>query len=392
MPPAFAEKTLDGAPNPLFVQMRYGPDRTGNVYVPTPAWRAAHPHDPAVYGDVTAACLQNDVYTGSSSRTPLPGFGGPETGFEHLGSRNHGNMERNPHDLVHAYIGGDVSETEYGLMSDPGTAALDPIFYLHHCNIDRMWALWNANGNSNPTSADWLNGPARQFVMPWPDGKPWYYTPMQVSNLKELNYTYQELDLAAPRSPDLLEKRLARLGVADAAQRVSVRPPTMFLSKPPELLGASKSSIPIEGTGAHAVAVRMDTGVRRKVANSFALVANAVLPDRVHLQLENVRGALDATVLGVYINLSADATPQDRRDSLVGEIALFGLRRASVPDGEHGGGGLSFILDITNFIDQLHLNKGLDIGSIQVSLLPRHPLPEATRITVGRISIYHQGN
>jgi tyrosinase len=35
-------------------------------------------------------------------------------------------------------------------MSDPGIAALDPIFYLHHCNIDRMWAVWNGGGKANP--------------------------------------------------------------------------------------------------------------------------------------------------------------------------------------------------------------------------------------------------
>ena len=46
----------------------------------------------------------------------------------------------------------------YGLMSDPGTAGLDPIFYLHHSNIDRMWALWNANGNANPTKSDLVAG------------------------------------------------------------------------------------------------------------------------------------------------------------------------------------------------------------------------------------------
>ena len=59
----------------------------------------------------------------------------------------HGNFESNPHDLVHVYVGWRISDTNYGLMADPGTAALDPIFYLHHGNIDRMWEVWNASGN-----------------------------------------------------------------------------------------------------------------------------------------------------------------------------------------------------------------------------------------------------
>ena len=56
-------------------------------------------------------------------------------------------------------------------MAVPATAALDPIFYLHHANIDRMWTAWNKTGNNdNPTVADWLKGPQatgeRRFAMP----------------------------------------------------------------------------------------------------------------------------------------------------------------------------------------------------------------------------------
>ena len=63
-----------------------------------------------------------------------------------------GNLESNPHNQVHVDVGGNSPDGQtWGLMSDPGIAALDPIFYLHHCNIDRMWAAWNANGNPNTT-------------------------------------------------------------------------------------------------------------------------------------------------------------------------------------------------------------------------------------------------
>jgi len=41
-----------------------------------------------------------------------------------------------PHDLVHLVVGGS------GHMSDNDTAGFDPIFYLHHCNVDRLWAFW----------------------------------------------------------------------------------------------------------------------------------------------------------------------------------------------------------------------------------------------------------
>jgi tyrosinase len=34
-------------------------------------------------------------------------------------------------------------------------AARDPIFWLHHSNIDRIWASWNNGGRANPTGS-WL--------------------------------------------------------------------------------------------------------------------------------------------------------------------------------------------------------------------------------------------
>ncbi|MCA9934694.1 MAG: tyrosinase family protein [Anaerolineales bacterium] len=39
------------------------------------------------------------------------------------------------HNRVHVWIGGSMS---------PGTSPNDPAFFLHHCNVDRIWALWQA--------------------------------------------------------------------------------------------------------------------------------------------------------------------------------------------------------------------------------------------------------
>lgn len=64
-----------------------------------------------------------------------------------------GNVNGTPHGAVHGGIGG-------GMGSVP-TAALDPIFWLHHCNIDRLWNRWLAGGGgrANPPSTDtvWHN-------------------------------------------------------------------------------------------------------------------------------------------------------------------------------------------------------------------------------------------
>ena len=41
---------------------------------------------------------------------------------------------------IHDQIHGDVGLG--GHMGDPSVAAFDPIFWLHHCNVDRLLALW----------------------------------------------------------------------------------------------------------------------------------------------------------------------------------------------------------------------------------------------------------
>ncbi|MEV7442908.1 tyrosinase family protein [Streptomyces sp. NPDC091204] len=44
------------------------------------------------------------------------------------------------HNRVHTWMGGDMG---------PGTSPNDPVFYLHHCNVDRLWAKWQ---HTHPTA------------------------------------------------------------------------------------------------------------------------------------------------------------------------------------------------------------------------------------------------
>ncbi|OJA46543.1 tyrosinase [Burkholderia ubonensis] len=394
MPPAFAQQTLpDGVTaNPLYVAMRYGPNGDGDIYIPTDT-REANEQDPNPSdGDVRQACMTNDLFTGSDQATPLPGFGGPgHPWFSHKGSP-HGNMEHNPHDLVHVYTGGEISETDYGLMADPGTAGLDPIFYLHHCNIDRLWASWNAAGNLNPEETDWLKGPAKAFVMPMPGGESWQYAPKDVTNLATLNYTYEDLAVASHPAAAPLLLRLQRLGVAGLPAAAAHRAPSPRATQAPaELLGASTGAVEISGAGSGPVSVRLDADVQKRVVTSLVQASLAAPPDRVYLKLENVRGALDATVLGVYVNLPAGArTPAILRAHHAGAIALFGLRRASTADGAHGGDGLTYVLDISHLLDELYREDQLPSANITVTLLARRALPDEEKIEVGRVSVYRQ--
>ena len=72
---------------------------------------------------------------GSGERAQ-PSFDGHETGL----------LEDTPHGGVHVYVGNDYDAhgnlLKAGWMGSLYQAALDPIFWLHHANIDRLWEVW----------------------------------------------------------------------------------------------------------------------------------------------------------------------------------------------------------------------------------------------------------
>jgi tyrosinase-like protein len=51
---------------------------------------------------------------------------------------------RQIHNAVHRWVDGSMQ---------PGTSPNDPVFFLHHCNIDRLWAVWE---QKNPGAAPYL--------------------------------------------------------------------------------------------------------------------------------------------------------------------------------------------------------------------------------------------
>jgi tyrosinase len=62
-----------------------------------------------------------------------------------LGSKTE--LEFNPHDGVHGAIGGNMGVVDL--------SSRDPIFYLHHANIDRIWNGWNRRGHANSNDPMW---------------------------------------------------------------------------------------------------------------------------------------------------------------------------------------------------------------------------------------------
>jgi tyrosinase len=73
-------------------------------------------------------------------------------------------MEDNPHGEMHVRVGSEILNGVRGVFDMGGiaTSAKDPIFWLHHANIDRLWTVWSkmGGGRANPASTSkWAESP-----------------------------------------------------------------------------------------------------------------------------------------------------------------------------------------------------------------------------------------
>ena len=368
LPPAFRERKLpDGTANALFIEARFG--------------AAIHKHD----ADLTHR-IADDHFTGIATGG-AQGVGGPRTAFSHAGEAE-GLIEAAPHDLVHADVGG-----RGGLMSDPRTAALDPIFWVHHANIDRLWVVWikrNAQ-NHDPTDASWLKGPAdRPFATFNAAGKDVPAAPQNVLDTSKLGYDYEDTSdpLRGATRRTLRINALASLGGRQAAPGAEGGQ----VSKPPtvELLGASTKGIKL-GHAATATDVKLAAAPKQRLTDSFAAAKSAGAapgePDRVFLNLENIRGKNGSATFDVLLRSKQDPKAVAVH---VGSFSLFGLESASDADAAHGGRGLTKVLEVTQAIDALHAGQQLTAGALEVQIVPRSDVRDEDAISVGQVSLYRQ--
>lgn len=379
LPAEFAQPHWpDGGTNPLYVEQRYGPNNDSHVRV--------------LVRDVNLVALQDARFSGVANGGN-PGFGGVDTGFAH-GGMVHGGIESQPHDWVHGLVGGADPHRPHlpGLMSDPDTAALDPIFWLHHANIDRLWVSWNTGSphRHDPVRRTWLKGPGsvgqRPFVMPMPDGTDWKYAPQDVLQVRALGYDYDDLSPTGTgrggRRPSPVPAAAAAAAAVEQGSDAVADDDSQV-----EVIGANDAAITV--AGAAVTHVRMTAEARQQTVAGFTAAAVS-RPQRIFLDLENVRGQSDATAFDVYIGVPDGQDAAAYPDSLAGSIAPFGVRKASQPDGEHAGQGLTFVLDITQLAARLHAAGSFDVDVLPVHLVPvRAPL-DGTDLTVGRVSVVRE--
>jgi N-acetylneuraminic acid mutarotase len=106
-------------------------------------------------------------------------------------------LDTNPHFLTHLAVGGD--------MADFATVGGDPLFYLHHANLDRVWESWNRLGHNNPTDPKYLN---RTFAYGDRSGKRVDLPVSAADRVAQLGYEYDAYE-KAPKPQHLTTEEAA---------------------------------------------------------------------------------------------------------------------------------------------------------------------------------------
>lgn len=283
---------------------------------------------------------------------PDVGFGGTDA------DRRFGDVESTPHNFVHVDIA--------GLMLSPATAGQDPIFWLHHANIDRLWEVWlSLPGSVRLTDA---GGGSAFLVSQWQSAIFWFgsgqspstYTMDDVEDLTspKMGYDYESIELPAD----------AMAAIAAA------RPP----------VGGPMPLDDVEGRWAPvAAAFDLDSDEERDVAfQSRPLGLDDAPPTGLVLELAGVRAEQPHAAYVVEVR-SAPDQPAHR----AGRFATFGLA-GTAPEEER-----NYLVDATAILPEL-LSEGWTGGQLSVKVVPEEGRPDSDdpdrAIHVQQLTVYTQ--
>jgi tyrosinase len=109
LPKAYSEETINGDPNPLY---------KFHINVPSAGLDEDTSRDPGQLAELPTEQEITNIIQNNDFDDFLYDL-------------------EDVHDRMHGWVGGS--------MSNVGIASYDPIFFAHHCMIDRIWYLWQIN-------------------------------------------------------------------------------------------------------------------------------------------------------------------------------------------------------------------------------------------------------
>jgi Common central domain of tyrosinase/Polyphenol oxidase middle domain len=301
-------------------------------------------------------------------------FGGQIAPPEQFNSP-HGELESQPHDQVHSVLA--------GLMGDPDTAGEDPIFWLHHANIDRLWKRWLAQGGrQDATDAAWLN---TKFTFWDESGNAIQMSGQQiVDTLTQLHYVYDDDPPPPPLPPPPAPPH--RIAESVATQSPTLLSVTQRTGEPTKRLELSEAP--------SSVSLTMQKEATSLLNNDL----RAEWKRRVVLEIDDIQyhGSV-GTYYEVYLDLPKGVKPVYTNANFVGNLNFFALMphhaHRSVA-GAAAGGRRDF--DVTKVVAALLREHGWNASTALVTFVPRGLVDKAgepiaieagQKATLGTVSI-----
>ena len=272
-----------------------------------------------------------------------PDFGGGAPPGECHFDGAQGDLESQPHDVIHGAVGGIMNETTQ--------SGNDPVFFLHHTEIDHLWKRWLAQGGgrSNPTTdATWMNS---AFTFYDETGNVVTLSAQDVlDTVTQLDYRYDDDPPAKGQS----KRRIA--ATAQAAQ-----PPAPMQIEPLQVnapkgidLNTKNAQAPIE-----------------LPADTFQKIGQALQEQRrilLILQIDHVKSA-GGVVYEIYANLPHGTAPARDSAYFVGTLGVFTAWDGSVTK--------SF--NLTRAIRTFQDKNARKTDQLNITFVPRGPINAQTK-------------
>lgn len=294
-----------------------------------------------------------------------------------------GGLHGNVHDFTGA---GNVKKSSVKPnMGYVPTAAEDPVFWLHHSNIDRVWYSWNSSGNKNPVTSAGLAWASTYFYFADGSGKSVRIPISSISDNASLRYTYQEMLTPAASGGTAAALVASAPGQERLLGSANAAPPT----------AGNSTSIKLGGAASR---VRLKPITPQANLTAMAKSPQANGGRRLILRLKNVSAAIDpGTYYRVYLDLPANPTDAQKQAHFVGVLNFFSLTdhggHASGKPMNHAGHdaprGQDVNFDVTKLVAALAAAKQL-ASETQVTLAPASELNDnAAPVISGGIEIAH---
>lgn len=301
----------------------------------------------------TTTAMSRTTFIGSDAQL---GFGG---GRENVPVQfpfvnRAGSLEVLPHNAIHVQVG--------GLMQNPSTAATDPIFFLHHSNIDRLWVNWLASGQgrANPTDPAFLNATFSLFnengILVTHRVRDF------IGNTATLGYYYDD-------SPAQAAAAAAPTQVQQVSQNREVAANNMVFTTIGELTAAETPPILAEPV-TFPVTINMQMPAAQTLARQPASTGQK--PCRYLLVLEDIDFDKPPTnIYQIYLNQpNATVSTSIQLLTYISVLAFFEPYPVNKNNHAHHDATRSNTFDITNNILHLQRDPKFDPSKLTITVVP----------------------